>query len=192
MANLDNRFPMNDFITIATLIDPASKNKKYLNLTAEEKTEILLTALREADGGSVINGSQSFQHQTLPSQGSGSATVSASAHSAKRLKLMDEFEDENVTGDTAAMVTQYLSVNEKPNKEERADPLLYWKNSKHTKLAALAKVYLTSSASSVPVESMFSIAGILLNGRRSSLAPHTFNKLIFLHDNAKLYIAKNT
>ena len=42
--------------------------------------------------------------------------------------------------------------------------------SRFTDLASLAKIYLTANASSVPCESMFSISGMLLNGRRSSLA----------------------
>jgi hypothetical protein len=83
------------------------------------------------------------------------------------------------------MIVQYLSVNEKLNE---TDPLLYWRNSRSEKLASLARIYLTVSASS-RVENMFSLAGMLLNGRRSSLALHTFNKLIFLHDNAKLYMS---
>jgi len=45
----------------------------------------------------------------------------------KRLRILDEFEDDDSNGDVLAMVTQYLSVNEKPSDEERADPLLYWK-----------------------------------------------------------------
>jgi hypothetical protein len=82
-----------------------------------------------------------------------------------------------------AMVTQYLLVNQKPSDEERADPLLYWKNNKFAAEASLARTYLTAIASSVKLESMFSITEMLLNGRRSSLAPHTANRLIFVHDN---------
>jgi len=39
----------------------------------------------------------------------------------------------------------------------------------------VARKYLTISASSVPVESMFSTTGLLLNSKRSSLAPHKLN-----------------
>jgi hypothetical protein len=102
---------------------------------------------------------------------------------SKRLRILDEFEDEDSAADMVAMVTQYLSVNEKASGEERSDPFMYWKNSRFADLASLAKTYLTANASSVPCESMFSISGMLLNGRRSSLAPHTFNRLIFIHDN---------
>ena len=111
---------------------------------------------------------------------------SAPQHEHKRLRIMDEFPDESSEGDVFATVAQYLSPSEKPSEDERADPLLYWKNSRYKVLASLARTYLTASASSVPCEAMFSITGIMLNGRRSSLAPHTFNRLIFIHDNGPL------
>ena len=47
-------------------------------------------------------------------------------------------------------------------------------------LRQIAKVYLTLSASSVPVESMFCLAGLVNNSRRSSVAPH---RLRLVHDN---------
>jgi len=86
------------------------------------------------------------------------------------------------------VVFEYLSPNEKPTEDERADPLLYWKNSKLSSLASLALTYLTASASSVACESTFSISGMILNGLRSSLSPLTFNRLIFIHDNAQLLL----
>ena len=47
MNNLDKRFPMNEFVTMATLLDPASKNKKFLNMSLEEKRNLLLAAIFE-------------------------------------------------------------------------------------------------------------------------------------------------
>jgi len=51
---------------------------------------------------------------------------------------MDEFEDENADGDDVTAAVTQLSSNEKPTDEERADLLLYWKNSKLSVLASLA------------------------------------------------------
>jgi hypothetical protein len=107
-----------------------------------------------------------------------------------RLRVMDDYEDDNSDEDVVSAVMQYMSSNEKPSDEERADPLLYWKNSKHVVLANLARTYLTANASSVPCEAMFSITGMMLNGRRSSLAPQNFNRLIFLHDNGGLQLCE--
>jgi hypothetical protein len=193
LGRVDARFPINPFILTATLLDPASKNKKYLGMTLEDKRDLLLDAIRSAASGQVVRLTTSSTSATInvqPGTGTSDNTVNEvnaeSDHRPKRLRLMDEFEDEDSDGDIVASVVQYLSANEKPTADECADPLLYWKNSKCTVLASLARMYLTANASSVPCESMFSITGLILNSRRSSLAPHTFNRLIFVHDNARL------
>jgi len=40
---------------------------------------------------------------------------------------------------------------------------------------------------SVPVENLFSTMGLLLNGKRTALAPHRANWLSFIHDNLEMY-----
>jgi len=46
----------------------------------------------------------------------------------------------------------------------------------------VAFYYLSVSASSIPVESMFSITGLILNNKHSSLSPVKRNYLSFFHD----------
>jgi len=74
--------------------------------------------------------------------------------------------------------------------EEKLSTLFYWKRhcEVYTKLSALVNVFLTS-ASSVPVESMFSVAGLVKNSRRSSIAPHRQNRLCFVHDNYAKFLS---
>jgi len=69
--------------------------------------------------------------------------------------------------------------------DEKMSAVFYWKrhSEAYPHLSQIAKVYLTLSASSVPVESMFSLAGLVKNSRRSSVAPHSLNRLCFVHDN---------
>ena len=55
------------------------------------------------------------------------------------------------------------------------------KNFKH--LALMAKTYLCASASSAPVEQMFSSTGLILNLKRSPMAPYRVNIVSFVHDN---------
>ena len=43
-------------------------------------------------------------------------------------------------------------------------------------LSLIARIFITPCASSVPVESLFSISGLIKNTRRSSLAPYRLNK----------------
>ena len=78
--------------------------------------------------------------------------------------------------------------HETRNQQTMNVPILCFtgKNSKLSSLASLARTYLTASASSVACESTFSISGMILNGRRSLLSLLTFNRLIFIHDNAQL------
>ena len=63
--------------------------------------------------------------------------------------------------------------------------VFYWKRhcEAYPHLSQIPEVYLTLSASSVPVESMFSLAGLVKNSRRSSVAPRRLNRLCFVHDN---------
>jgi len=69
--------------------------------------------------------------------------------------------------------------------DEKMSAVLYWKRhcEAYPHLSQSAKVYLTLSASSVPVESMFFLAGLVKNSHRSSVAPHRLNRLCFVHDN---------
>ena len=181
LLNLDKRFPMTSFVKVASLLDPASKNKKYIEMSFDDKRDLLLSCLRpdQVQFTGLIPGTVNDNNvidvrtETEPS--------------SKRLKLTDAFEDEVCDDDVYASVVQYLSSTEKPTDDERGNPLLYWKNSKHVALSALARKYLTVNASSVLVESMFSVTGLLINGRRSSMAPHTMNKLSSVHDNFLLF-----
>jgi len=55
-------------------------------------------------------------------------------------------------------------------------------------LQQLAGLFLGMSASSVPVESLFSMTGLICNSRRSSLSPATLHKISFVHDNLDFVI----
>ena len=71
---------------------------------------------------------------------------------------------------------------------ETGPPLDFWK--KHEAsfpiLSRMAMVYLAVSAGSVSVENLFSTAALILNVKRSSLAPYRSNIICFIHDNYSL------
>jgi len=160
LARLDACFPLNSFIMIATLLDPASKNKTYLNMSLQDKRDLLIAAIKIAKAGGIVSvGCVRSTSAAAAGGESGDSTdhvVSASAadHASldtqmesfvfkpKRLKVMDEFEDKDSDGGVFATVTQYLSSNEKPTDEERDNPLLYWRKSKYLVLASLARTYI--------------------------------------------------
>ena len=72
--------------------------------------------------------------------------------------------------------------------EEMEDALLFWRThaAKYPKLSKVAREFLSISCSSVPVESMFSTTGLIMNSRRSSLHPMSLNMISFLHDNLQV------
>ena len=63
----------------------------------------------------------------------------------------------------------------------------FWQTHSNTfpALSDMARCYLCISPGSVPVECLFSSTGLLLNGKRSSLASSRCNMITFIHDNAK-------
>ena len=65
------------------------------------------------------------------------------------------------------------------------DVLHWWKRQAETfpRLSSLAQGILAVPATSAPSERVFSIAGLILQAKRSSLAPENVNKLIFGHNN---------
>jgi len=77
--------------------------------------------------------------------------------------------------------------------DEQISPLLFWKRhcGAYPNLSIIAKYSLTPSASTVAVESMFSITGIIKNSKRSSIAPHRLNRLSFAHDNYTKFFPTN-
>jgi len=64
-------------------------------------------------------------------------------------------------------VTTYIHLQ---TAEHEDNPLVFWKKQEHNfpNLSVLAKCYLTISASSVPVEAMFSTCGLILNSKRTA------------------------
>ena len=59
-------------------------------------------------------------------------------------------------------------------------------------LCQLARIHLSSSASSVPVESIFSTAGLVANSKRSSLSADKLHRICFIHDNFKFVLTVRT
>ena len=156
--------------------------KSNLLLNAAENMHVNNTVIEGEVAHRVNNLNNDSQSQSISS----SMLSSGPSTSTKRLRLIDTFEEElDYNGEMHATVSQYLSATEKPSHDERANHCLYWRNYKYKPLAELARIYLTPSASSVPVESMFSVTGLLMNGRRSSMSLHNINEMTFMHDNSK-------
>jgi len=82
-------------------------------------------------------------------------------------------------------MNRYLSLT--TTEDATATAFDFWRHNEREFpiLSKMAKIYLGVSPGSVPVECLFSTAGLLLNSKRSSLAPYKVNMLTFNHDNYK-------
>ena len=121
-----------------------------------------------------------------------SISNSESTLSSKKRRLLEKFENQSESlGDIdleqartiESEVHSYLNYDVRSSAND--NPLQFWKTHQQVfpNLAVLARNYLCLSASSVPVEEMFSSTGILLNQKCSSMAPCRANVVSFLHDN---------
>lgn len=110
------------------------------------------------------------------------------AQDAKRLRLqlLEEAREDAATDSSHCILDQeidsFLAIR---TRDQGA--LEFWRTHGHAfpSLSAMARCYLSISPGSVPVECLFSSTGLLLNGKRSSLAPSRCNMITFIHDNAK-------
>ena len=126
-------------------------------------------------------------------------------HASKKLKLLQTLHNDETSTSSSSMtvtpgtgsdpvcgvineITSYMGPL-RITIVEKLSPLLFWKRNErvYPKLSFLAKIFLTPNASSVPVEELFSVTGLIKNSRRTSIAPHKLSKLTFVHDNYGLY-----
>ncbi|XP_060567575.1 E3 SUMO-protein ligase ZBED1-like [Ruditapes philippinarum] len=119
--------------------------------------------------------------------------------SEKKMKLtdMDEwFDDVCFIGESQQPlqnlieleVHRYFSHNQPQSSKQQT--LLQWWQANHyfyPQLATLAKKYLAVPASSVPSERVFSLAGIVVDKKRSRLKPDLVDTLIFMKMNIETY-----
>ena len=119
------------------------------------------------------------------------------------MSLLDDVINSKADDDEAALLSdterKKVEVEREMNNYLSLDtsvlgnPLIWWReNQKHfPQLAKLAKKYLCVPATSVPSERAFSMAGHVVNEKRSSLLPENVNMLVFLSANLEVNCNKN-
>ena len=102
------------------------------------------------------------------------------------MSLLEDVIDIRVEDETTSMdgkakneIQKYLCLDATAD-----NPLKSWlENNKHFPLLGrVAKKYLCTSATSVPSERAFSVAGYIVNEKRACLLPENVNMLVFLSE----------
>ena len=97
------------------------------------------------------------------------------------------------TGTSQQKTQEELARNEldlfMAEKATASDPLEWWKNRQYLypRISRIAKKILCVPSSSVSSERVFSLAGNVVNKKRSQLAPENINMMIFLKKNRQFF-----
>ena len=88
----------------------------------------------------------------------------------------------NATADATVEIQRYLA---EPPLARNSDPMVYWTANKNVypHLYVLAMQFLSTPATSVPSERIFSKCGDVVSKKRNRLKPALVEKIIFLNKN---------
>lgn len=174
--NFNLRFPMSDLFVVASLLDPRLQH-----------LAVIKTFLRE-NGTTEFELLKQWATQCLPT----SCSAKTSKKSAEQ-NLVEELVEKH---SSLAYLKQcmrseaeldgeiYLLLSLGGNTKFQNIRLFWQKYSKQLpNLTVLARKILCIPMTSTPSERNFSIAGLIVNLRRSSLLPSNVDKIIFIHNN---------
>lgn len=210
------RTQVEDVPLLAALLNPDTKNLNFLTAEEQVSARQLLmdTALNlKVDNAAVPNVKVKQEEAVsanlpdlpvlpdidLESDQNVKFECEKEGPSEKKMKLtdMDEwFDDVCFIGESQQPlqnlieleVHRYFSHNQPQSSKQQT--LLQWWQANHyfyPQLATLAKKYLAVPASSVPSERVFSLAGIVVDKKRSRLKPDLVDTLIFMKMNMETY-----
>ncbi|XP_065320424.1 zinc finger BED domain-containing protein 4-like [Gordionus sp. m RMFG-2023] len=176
---LDHRFPITELQILATLLNPRFQNLKivseYLNSNSTTSLQFLTRHLK------LLENDKNAQSE-IQVEDNGETSSSYIAKIARKHSIPGS--DYNNISNLEQECHILLSQNNIPEE----DALTFWKKKQLElpRLANLARKVLCISATSTPSERIFSIAGLILNAKRTSLCPTNLDKILFIHDNYNL------
>ena len=164
-------------------MDPRLKTLAFL--PPEERQDVrdatIEAALKLAEGVGAATVNDNQEHP---------ATEQADLPEAKRVRLLDIFEDEveEETQDIKDVIVAELGryiAELKP--ESSTDILQWWKERAvlYPNLARVARYYLAIPASSTPAERVFSTCGNLVTKKRACIDEEMVDMVVFLNKNLK-------
>ncbi len=188
LESLDKRIPISKLTKLSACFDPAVRDAVLTPVETSKLVNETYADLATSVHASIIFPSKSADYEMLPASG----LEDAGNASKLRLQLIrdtiSQNNKENTESETSPLareMSKYLTMH-----DDQLPTLEFWRaNSEHLPLLAkMARIYLALSPTSVPVECMFSTSGLVLNSKRSSLAPFKMSAICFVHDNYRLLV----
>jgi len=188
---------MNKLVKISAALDPSVRDIVMSKKESSDFLEETYKNLYESPYGERIFSSMhddvdnQFQPvQSTTSQKSDHPCAPPMAKNTKLAFLIQEAIDVShvqtvIESPVRAEISKYMGMS------DMGDALNFWERNTGDLplLSAMACVYLALGPGSVPVEQLFSTAGLIVNGKRrqlTELSPFWINMICFVHDNYKL------
>ena len=152
------------WLKVATALDPRFKDLRCLpRAEREEVWQNLTEMLKDRE----------------PAPQSSTEEMESEPPKKKMALLLMESESDDEAPSTDKTLDRYRA---EPSVSIEACPLQWWSAHKgaHAKLAPIAQRYLATPASTVPCERLFSLAGHIVQKKRSALSSESINKLVCL------------
>jgi hypothetical protein len=176
------RFPIHELYVVAAMLDPSLGHlrsvQKYLADNDTNAVELLTKYVH------LYTENAQVEQQTVGVDVDGAPTLQPQvddcpAWKRAKLELMSKHTPVNTSQQREIQQYRCLSV-------QTDDPLKWWSTQVHTypRLSQLARSILSVPATSAPSERVFSVAGLVINAKRSTLSPSVVDKVIFVHDNS--------
>lgn len=193
LTNFEHRFPLTDMTILASILDTRFQNlldvKTYLRNINLNTVDFLLKMSQQLDNN-ICSENEATPNLEIP--------VSQEKSDEKKQSYLDELaekhsvlsfvaENQSSSGKSALETECYLLLS-MASKIKKFDVLEFWKDNVKLmpKLSSIAAKVLSIPATSTPSERNFSIAGIVVNSRRSQISPDNLDRVLFLHNNYDL------
>jgi hypothetical protein len=211
---MNARTETEDFALLGAVLNPDTKGLQFLcqeekdhamEILKEQVKDVNLSGKIKIEKIEINEGENTLpQLPSLPSENviiENDSDKSIVESPAKKMKIMcsdaDKWledviiigESQNTDDDIIENEIQRYLDSQRQNTDTTLTLLEWWKCNEYLypRLAKVAKNILAIPASSVPSERVFSLAGNIVNKKRSRLNADNIDKLIFLNMNMKMY-----
>ncbi|XP_053203532.1 uncharacterized protein LOC128388190 [Panonychus citri] len=177
LKHFESRFPITELVIVAALLDPKFKNLDIINDYCFESFKTKHGLIKEY-----------YNSMNFDDQDEDPITTDCETECDGVLTQLAKRFSSNPSESSAFD----LEIDSYLRSKDASDVLEFWGRRKDAwpRLYKLATVLLAIPATSVPVERLFSIAGLTLNKKRCQLKPERLSKICFIHDNFD-FVSKN-